>query len=110
MKYGIHRFALVIALAGLAAVLACGHTPNSQGPVPKDLSSRQAKAPGEYLITLAPGADARVVAALYGRFGIKEMKDRGHNVFRVILAEDPGPARMEELRKQSAYIRSVQPD
>ena len=111
MKYGTRRFiALVVALAGMAAMSACGHSPNDPGLAPKHLSSRQTGTPGKYLITLAPGADVKVISALYGRFGIKELKDRGGNIFLVIIAEDPGPARMEELRGQSAYIKAVQPN
>jgi len=110
MKYGTHRFiALVAALAGMAVVFACGPSPNNSGPAPKGVS-RQAGPPGEYLVTLAPGANVKAISALYGRFGIKEIKDRGSNVFQVIIAEDPGPARMEELRAKSAYIKAVQQD
>jgi hypothetical protein len=75
-----------------------------------DFSSRQSRAPGEYLVTLAAGADAGAIADLYGRFGIKGTRSLGHDLFLVRLTEDPGPARMEELRGQSAQIKSVQPN
>lgn len=111
MKYGTLRFiALVVALAGMAAAFACGHSSSNPGLTPKGISSRQTVPPGEYLITLAPGADAKVISALYGRFGIKSIKDRGRNVFLVIIIEDPGQARMEALRGQSAYVKAVQPN
>ena len=105
-----HLIALVVVLAGMAAGSACVHSSNNTGLTPTDFSSRQTRAPGEYLITLVPGADVKVIAALYGRFGIKGMKDLGSNIFLVILTEDPGPARMEELRGQSAYVKAVQPN
>jgi hypothetical protein len=94
----------------MAAGSACVHSSNNTGLTPTDFSSRQTRAPGEYLITLAQGADVKVIAALYGRFGIKGMKDLGSNTFLVILTEDPGPARMEELRGQNAQVKAVQPN
>jgi hypothetical protein len=75
-----------------------------------DFSSRQTRVAGEYLVTLAAGADVKAIADLYGRFGIKGTRDLGHDLFLVRLTEDPGPARMEELRGQSAQIKSVQPN
>jgi len=75
-----------------------------------DFSSRQTRAPGEYLVTLAAGADAKAIADLYGRFGIEGTRDLGRNVFLVRLTEDPGPAKLEELRGQNAQIKAVQPN
>jgi hypothetical protein len=66
--------------------------------------------PGEYVVTLVPGADVKVIDDLYGRFGIKSIKDLGGDVFLVILIEDPGPARMEELRGQNAHVKAIQPN
>ena len=101
---------LAAALAGMAAGSACGHTPGNPGPTAMDLSSSQARVPGEYLVTLVPGADVKVIAGLYGRFSIKSIKDLGNNLFLVTLTEDPGPARMEELRGQSAHVKAIQPN
>jgi hypothetical protein len=66
--------------------------------------------PGEYIVTLVPGADVKVIDDLYGRFGTKSIKDLGGNVFLVILIEDPGPAKMEELRGQNAHVKAIQPN
>ncbi len=92
-------------MMGLTSGSAC-----SQTPAPMDFSSRQTRAPGEYLVTLAAGADSKAIADLYGRFGVKTLRSLGRNVFLVSLTEDPGPARMEELRGQSAQIKAVQPN
>jgi len=94
----------------MAAGPACSPSPNNPGLAQTDLSSRQTRAPGEYLVTLVPGADSKVIADLYGRFGIKGMKDLGNNIFLVVLMQDPGPVRMEELRGQSASVKAVQPN
>jgi hypothetical protein len=111
MGYGIVRLlVLTAAIAGMAAGPACGLAPGNPGPKPMDLSSRQTRAPGEYLVTLIPGAESKVIADLYGRFGIKDMKDLGSNLFLVTLTEDPGPAKMEELRGQNAQVKAVQPN
>ncbi len=75
-----------------------------------DFSSRQTRAPGEYLVTLAAGADIKAIADLYGRFGIKGTRGLGGNIFLVTLTEDPGPAKMEELRGQNGQIKAVQPN
>ena len=103
-------FGLVVAMAGLVAGSACSQTPSGPAPKPMDLSSRQTWVPGEYLVTLAAGADAKAIAELYGRFGIKGAQDLGRNLFLVRLTEDPGPAKLEELRGQSAQIKAVQPN
>ncbi|OGW35525.1 MAG: hypothetical protein A2X58_00765 [Nitrospirae bacterium GWC2_56_14] len=111
MGYGIRRLMVIaVALAGMAAGTACGLAPGNPGPKPMDLSARQTRAPGEYLVTLVPGAESKVIADLYGRFGIKDMKDLGSNLFLVTLTEDPGPAKMEELREQNAQVKAVQPN
>ena len=92
-------------MMGLTSGSAC-----SQTPAPMDFSSRQTRVPGEYLVTLAAGAAIQAIADLYGRFGIKGTRDLGRNIFLVTLTQDPGPARMEELRGQNAQIKAVQPN
>lgn len=111
MKYGMGcLIGLTVALAGAAAVCACGQTPGNPRAAPAGAWSRQTRVPGEYLVTLAEGADGKVIADLYGRFGIKGTKDLGHDIFLVTLTEDPGPSRMEELRTQDAHVKAVQPN
>ncbi len=97
-------------MTGLAAGSACSQPPRDPAPMPSDFSSRQIRVPGEYLVTLAAGADSKAIADLYGRFGIKGTRDLGRNIFLVTLTQDPGPARMEELRGQNAQIKAVQPN
>ena len=104
------RIALAVVVAGLAAGSACSQTPRDPVPAPMDFPSRQTRVPGEYLVTLAAGADVKAIAALYGRFGIRGTQAIGSDVFLVKLTEDPGPARMEEVRAQSAQIKAVQPN
>ena len=111
MNYGVAYFiGLAVVLAGAAMGSACSHTPGNPEAAPKDALSRQTRVPGDYLVTLAEGADVKVIAGLYGRFGIKSTKNLGHNNFLVTLTEDPGPAKMEELRGQRAHVKAVQPN
>lgn len=111
MRYGRgRRIALIAAMTGLAAGSACSQTPRGPALTPRDFQSRPKPVPGEYLITLAPGADVEVIADLYGRLGIKSIHGLEPGIFLVKFAEDPGFARMDVLRRQNAQIRSVQPN
>ena len=104
------RIGLVLAMSGLVAGTACSQTPRDPAPTPVDSSSRQTRVSGEYLVTLAEGADVKAIADLYGRFGIKGTQGLGRNIFLVTLTQDPGPAKMEELRGENAQIKAVQPN
>lgn len=110
MKYGMWRLiALAVTLAGAAAGSACGLAPGNPQAAPA-AQAQQTRVPGEYLVTVAAQDSVKAIADLYGQFGIKGIQDLGHNIFLVTLAEDPGPARMEQLRGENAHIRAVQPN
>jgi len=107
----MRRFiAMAMAAAGAVAGSACGNPPGNPQVAPPGGWSQQTRVPGEYLVTLAAPADVKTIAGLYGQFGIKSIKELGQNVFLVTLTEDPGPARMEKLRGDSAHIKAVQPN
>jgi hypothetical protein len=61
-------------------------------------------------VTVADGAGEKAIADLYGRFGIRGMKDLGNNAFLVTLEEDPGPETMEALRRRNPSVTAVQPN
>jgi len=110
MKYGIRRLIVLAAtLAGAAAGSACGYTPGNPQPVLAD-NTQQTRVPGEYLVTLSARDSVQAITDLYGQFGIKGIQDMGHNIFLVTFTEDPGPARMEQLRGESTHIQTVQPN
>jgi hypothetical protein len=88
-----HLLAFVIAMAGATAGFA-----------------QQARAPGEYLVTLAAAAEIKAIADVYGRFGIRGIERLGNSVFLVTLTEDPGPATMEKLRAENAQIKAIEPN
>lgn len=102
--------ALAMAAAGVVAGSACGNPPGNQPAAPAGGWIQQSRVPGEYLVTLAAQADVKAIADLYGRYGIKGIKELGKNVYLVTLAEDPGPAAMDKLRGESARIKAVQPN
>ncbi len=105
---GLIARALVIVV--LVAGPGCGRAPGNPGPMAVDVPAGQARMPAQYIITLGPDADARVITDLYGHFGIRVVRELGHNVFLVILTEDPGPAAMEEIGGSDARIKAVQPN
>ena len=72
--------------------------------------SQQTRVPGEYIVTLVAPAEVKSIADLYGRFGIKDIKALGSNVFLIVLTEDPGPATMEKLRGENVQIKAVEPN
>jgi hypothetical protein len=102
--------AFATAVAGAAAGYACGSSPANPQTAPAGASSQQTRVPGEYLITLAAHADVKAIADVYGRFGIKGIKNLGSNVFLVILTEDPGPAAMGNLGGENPRIKAVEPN
>ena len=102
--------ALGLALAGTAAGSACGETPRDPHGAAAGTWSRQNRVSGEYLVTVAALADEKAITDLYGRFGIKSIRNLGKGVFLVTLTEDPGPSTMEKLRAGNRQIEAVQPN
>jgi hypothetical protein len=102
--------AFAMAVVGAAAGYACGSSPVNPQAAPAGTSSQQSRVPGEYLITLAARADVKTIADVYGRFGIKGIKNLGSDVFLVTVTEDPGPAAMEKLRGDDSRIKAVEPN
>lgn len=92
---------LAVTLAAATAISACGGS---------ELRTRQTRVPGEYLVTLVAPDSVKAIVDLYGPFGIKGIQDLGHHRYLVTLSEDPGPARMEQLRREDDHIRAVQPN
>lgn len=91
----------VAAIVLSAAAWSCG---NSQG------QADQNRAAGEYLVTLAPQADARAINDVYGSFDIKSVKPLGNNLYLMQLGKDPGPAAIEQRARSSAAITAIQPN
>ena len=111
MNRGMRRLiAFAMAVAGAAAGYACGNSPGNPQAVAAGALSQQTRVPGEYLVTLAARAEVKAIADLYGRFGIKNLKDLGNNVFLVTLTDDPGPEEMEKLRGGNALIKAIEPN
>ena len=101
---------LVLVAAGAAVGYACGSSPANPQTAPAGAPSHQARVPGEYLITLAAPAGVKAISNLYGRFGIKTLKELAPGVFLLTLTEDPGPEAMEKLRAANVQIRAVEPN
>jgi hypothetical protein len=102
--------AIAVAVAGAAAGYACGSSPGNPEAKPAGAWSQPTRVAGEYLVTLAADTEVKAIAGLYGRFGIKGIKELGNNVFLMTLTEDPGPEEMEKLRGGNALIKAIQPN
>jgi hypothetical protein len=95
--------AFATCMAAAVAAYGCGNSPGYQ-------QTQQNTVSGEYLVTLAPTAEASAITDVYGRFGIKSMKGLGNNVFLVTFIQDPGQAAMDKLRAGNVQIKAVQPN
>lgn len=104
------RRLFAISLTAVTLAMGCSAHPAASPARSPGGAAQPARVPGEYLVTLTPGADANAIHDVYGRFGIRRVQDLGRDVFLVTLTDDPGPLRMEELQRQDARIRAVQPN
>jgi hypothetical protein len=103
--------AYAVAMTCAAAGYACaGNQPGPTQAAPAGAASQQSRVPGEYLVTVAAPAGVKAITEMYGRFGIKAIKELAPGVFLLTLAEDPGPTAMEALRKEAASIKAVEPN
>jgi hypothetical protein len=103
--------AFAVAVACGATGYACaGNAPGSSQTAPAGASSQQSRVPGEYLVTVAAPAGIKAITDLYGRFGIKAIKELGPNLFLVTLTDDPGPATIEKLRAGNVHIKAAEPN
>jgi hypothetical protein len=104
----------VVALAVIGAAAAAGCVRDEVPVHPRAAAaaerSQQSRVPGEYIVTLAASGDVKAVSDLYGRFGIKEIRKLGPDVFLLILTDDPGPATMDSLRANSPRIKAIEPN
>jgi hypothetical protein len=100
-----------VVIACAAAGYACaGNASGQLRAAPTGASSPQSRVAGEYLVTVAAPAGVKAITEVYARFGIKAIEEIAPGVFLVTVAEDPGPATMEALRKGAASIRAVEPN
>lgn len=101
---------LTVVAAGAIAGHACGSSPVEPQMAPAPAASQHSRVPGEYLVTLAAPPRVQAITDLYGRFGIKSLKEIAPNVYLMTLTEDPGPAAIEKLRAGNVHIRAVEPN
>lgn len=113
MKSRLLRLVLLgVISVGTVVESACSYEqqaiprPFAKGSSSDAMKEPRKAAPGEYLVTLAPDAHIRVITDAYRRYGIKRLQALGHNVFLLVLREDPGLAKMKALRPPDA--RAVQ--
>ena len=114
MRHGASLVLPGVIVAVMVTISACTHTPATRGPVAAKpaavLSGERPRVPNEYLVTLAPDVNDDVISTYYGRFGIKYLHALEDETFLVILANDPGPQKMEALIQGDSRIKFVQPN
>lgn len=67
--------------------------------------------PGEYLVTLAPGAGAEVLEEALAGLPPREVRALGGGVFLLAFrAEDPGLAALDARRAREPRLQAVQPN
>lgn len=106
---GIGLFAAVLALA----LYSCDSRVSSakedrqpmlqmeRGPLPE-------RAPGEYIVTMAPGAGKDLLRQQYSAYGIREIVDLGANMFLLKLSQDPGADELMRKGMASGKVKAVQ--
>lgn len=111
---GSGRRVVTAGLAIAAAISACTHAPvapsHAAVHAAPERPAQQARVPDEYLVSLAPDVDERVISEFYGRFGIKELDALGDGTYLLVLTNDPGPQAMEALVSDDTRFRAVQPN
>jgi hypothetical protein len=105
---------LILTAAALGAfATGCCNRSAAAAPAaasPKAITGPSSRVPGEYLVTLAPGAGPAVIEAVFGSLGIARVQGVGGNVYLVAFRDDPGPERLESLRAKDARVQAVQPN
>jgi hypothetical protein len=106
------RFALIFTL--LLTVAACTNTsppPVAVAPLTEFVvTEQQPRVPNEYLVTLSPEADKRIINQYYGRFGLKALYPLGGETYLLVLFIDPGPMKMVALVDEDDRITAIQPN
>ena len=77
---------------------------------PRLFPDAQVRVPGEYLVTVAGGADEQAVRETFARYGIAAVQGLGNAVFLLTLSADPGLEAMRALQRESPRIQAVQPN
>ena len=115
MERGWVRFVVLnLIVALLALVSACAQTsPTLARSEAKPRFSAQDEKPrvqDEYIITLSPDADKRIIAEHYGRFGIRDIYALGGETYLLVLQNDPGPRKMEAVINDDNRVMIIQPN
>jgi hypothetical protein len=97
-------------VVGAGAGCARDDEPGMLKAAPTGAWPQQTRVPGEYHVTVAAPAGVEAVSDVFGRFGIKAIRNIAPNLFLLTLSEDPGPDVMGTLGSRDARIRAVQPN
>ncbi len=99
-----------IVILTLAGGQACSQTPPALAPSTTKPVPNAQRVFGEYLVTLAPGADKGVIRKVYGGLRIKRLTRIGDHLYRMTIEVDPGLKKIEALRLHDRRITAIQPN
>ena len=65
---------------------------------------------GEYIVRGEASLERETLHALFGQYGIREIRDLGRSRFLIRLTDDPGLSVIRESASDEERIRSVEPN
>jgi len=65
---------------------------------------------GEYIVRGEASLERETLHALFGHYGLREIRDLGRSRFLIRLTDDPGLSVIRELASDEERIRSVEPN
>lgn len=102
-KFSFSILAVAMLVGGCVTTPALRAPPPVQ-PDPKD------KIPGEYIITLQPGADPGRIEAIYRDLGVSGVQDLGRGRYLIRLAKDPGTDAVLDTGYAAGAVEAAQPN
>ena len=105
---------LNLIVAAMILVSACTQTSqmlaDGKAKMKYSTYAEKPRVPDEYLVTLSPDADKRIIAEHYGRFGIKDIYALGGETYLLVVLNDPGLKKMEDAIDDDSRVMAVQPN
>lgn len=109
-KLGIRTASLALSLALLGACHLSPMKDEAHDPLYLGSSTAPDRVPGEYIMTVSPGAGEEVLRRQYRIYGIRKITALGANMFLVKLGNDPGLDAVQRKAAESGKVEEVQPN
>lgn len=73
-------------------------------------SAEEDRVRGEYLVRLVAGSDPAAVRERFSDYGVTQWRRIRKDTYLVHLQSDPGPGAMTQVARDTASVRSVEPN